>query len=256
MRARYDWLEAMSFLRSLLISTPLIGLSTIVMGLASMVLSFLDRSGKSAHRAARVWAKLLLAESFIRVRAEGLEKLDPHGSYVFVSNHASYMDIPAILSTLPQQFRFFAKKGLYAIPFLGWHLRWAGHIPVDRSNARASLKSMSDGARIISQRHISVLLFPEGGRSAHGLRGFKEGAAYIAIKAGVPVVPMAIVGMRELLPMGSIHLRGGRVTVRIGNPIDTRGLRLADRMDLTGRLHAEVARMLEGSAEPVLHSSS
>ena len=256
MRARYDWLEAMSFLRSLLISTPLIALSTVATSLTSMAFAFFDRSGNSAHQVARLWAKLLLAESFIRVRVEGLEKLDRHGNYVFVSNHASFMDIPAILSTLPQQFRFFAKKGLFRIPFLGWHLRWAGHLPVDRSNARASLKTMSDGARIISERRISVLLFPEGGRSAHGLRGFKEGAAYIAIKAGVPVVPMAVVGMRELLPMGSIHIRSGRVTVRIGDPIDTRSLKLADRMDLTERLHAQVARMLEGSAEPVIHSSS
>ncbi len=244
----------MSLIRSLF-STLLIALATIVMGMVSMLLAFFDRSGNAAHHAARVWARILLAVSFIRVRAEGLEKLDPHGSYVFVSNHASYMDIPAILSTLPQQFRFFAKKELYAIPFLGWHLRWAGHLPVDRSNARASLKSMSYGARIMSGRRISVLLFPEGGRSARGLREFKEGAAYIAIKAGVPVVPMAIVGMRELLPMGSIHIRGGRVTVRISDPISTRGLKLAGRMDLTERLHAEVARMLEGSAEPVISSS-
>jgi 1-acyl-sn-glycerol-3-phosphate acyltransferase len=246
----------MSFLRSLFISTPLIVLTTVAMNIASMVLAFFDRSGNSAHHAARLWAKLLLAESFIRVRAEGIEKLDPHGSYVFVSNHASYMDIPAILSTLPQQFRFFAKKGLYSIPFLGWHLRWAGHLPVDRSNARASLKTMSEGARLMSARRISVLLFPEGGRSPHGLRAFKEGAAYIAIKAAVPIVPMAIVGMRELLPMGSIHIRSGSVTVEIGDPIDTRGLNLADRMELTARLHAAIARMLEGSAEPVIHSSS
>lgn len=244
----------MSLIRSLF-STLLIALATIVMGMVSMLLAFFDRSGNAAHYAARAWARILLAVSFIRVRAEGLEKLDPHGSYVFVSNHASYMDIPAILSTLPQQFRFFAKKELYAIPFLGWHLRWAGHLPVDRSNARASLKSMSNGARIMSGRRISVLLFPEGGRSARGLREFKEGAAYIAIKAGVPVVPMAIVGMRELLPMGSIHIRSGRVTVRISDPISTRGLKLAGRMDLTERLHAEVARMLEGSAEPVISSS-
>jgi 1-acyl-sn-glycerol-3-phosphate acyltransferase len=244
----------MSLIRSLF-STLLIALATIVMGMVSMLLAFFDRSGNAAHYAARVWARILLAVSFIRVRAEGLEKLDPHGSYVFVSNHASYMDIPAILSTLPQQFRFFAKKELYAIPFLGWHLRWAGHLPVDRSNARASLKSMSNGARIMSGRRISVLLFPEGGRSARGLREFKEGAAYIAIKAGVPVVPMAIVGMRELLPMGSIHIRSGRVTVRISDPISTRGLKLAGRMDLTERLHTEVARMLEGSAEPVISSS-
>src|ERR1700693_5384743 len=149
----------MSYLRSVLFSIPLIFLSTIVMDLVSMVVSFFDRSGNTAHRVARVWAKMLLAESFIRVRAEGLEKLEPHGSYVFVANHASYMDIPAVLSQLPQQFRFFAKKELYKVPFLGWHLRWAGHFPVDRSNARHSLRSMSQGARAITEQRISVLLF-------------------------------------------------------------------------------------------------
>jgi 1-acyl-sn-glycerol-3-phosphate acyltransferase len=234
----------MSLLRSLLFSTPLIALSTILMDLLSMLLSFFDRSGNSAHRVARVWARMLLAESFIRVRIEGLEKLDRRANYVFVSNHASFMDIPAVLSTLPQQFRFFAKQSLYRIPFLGWHLRWAGHIPVDRSNARASLKSMNEGARIIAWGRISVLLFPEGGRSPHGLRGFKEGAAYIAIKAGVPLVPIAIVGMRELLPMGSIHIRSGRVTVKVGDPIPTAGLKLDARGELTGRLRDEIAGML------------
>jgi 1-acyl-sn-glycerol-3-phosphate acyltransferase len=235
----------MSLLRSLLFSTPLIVLSTIVMDLVSMLLSFFDRSGNSAHVMARWWGRMLLAESFIGVRTAGLERLDRGVNYVFVANHGSYMDIPALLSALPHQFRFFAKIGLYQIPFLGWHLRWAGHLPVDRSNARTSLKSMSEGARVISQRGISVLLFPEGGRSAHGLRDFKEGAAYIAIKAGVPLVPIAIVGMRRLLPMGSIHIRSGRVTVRVGHPIPTAGLKLDARGELTARLHDEIARMLE-----------
>ncbi|HUB81584.1 MAG TPA: lysophospholipid acyltransferase family protein [Bryobacteraceae bacterium] len=246
----------MSLLRSTLFSIPLIVLSTIVMDLISMAVSFFDRSGNLPHHLARAWGKMLLAVSFIRVHGEGIEKLDPQANYVFVSNHASYMDIPALLSTLRHQFRFFAKKGLYQIPFLGWHLRWAGHLPVDRSNARASLKSMSEGARIISQRHISVLLFPEGGRSPRGLRDFKEGAAYIAIKAGVPLVPIAIVGLRELLPMGSGHIRSGRITVRIAEPIPTAGLKLDARAELTARLHDEIAAMLKGSAEPVLHSSS
>ena len=246
----------MSFLRSLLFSIPLIALSTIFMELVSMVCSFFDRSGNSAHRVARWWARMLLAESFVRVRVEGLEKLDPQGSYVFVANHGSYMDIPAILATLPQQFRFFAKKGLYKIPFLGWHLRWAGHLPVDRSNARASLKSMGDAGRIISERRISMLIFPEGGRTAVGLRDFKEGAAYISIKAGAQIVPMAIVGMRELLPMGSIHLRSGRVVVRIGDPIPTTGLKNGDRLELTERLRDVVARLLADPAQPVLHSST
>src|SRR5256885_2244953 len=209
----------MSLLRSLLFTAPLIILSTIVLGTISLIDSFFDRTGNSQHAIARVWARTLLAASLIRVRVEGADKLDPNGAYVFVSNHQSLMDIPAMLAALPQQFRFFAKKGLYQIPFVGTHLKRAGHLPVDRSSARASLKSMTEGARIIQKRRISVLLFPEGGRAPEGLREFKEGAAYIAIKAGVPVVPIAIVGMREKLPMGSIHLRSGRVGVRVGHPI-------------------------------------
>ena len=234
----------MSFLRSLLFSIPLIGLSTILLGLVSMIAAWLDRSGKAAHRVARIWGKTLLAVSFIRVRSEGIEQLDPAGSYVFVANHSSYMDIPALLSEVPQQYRFFAKSGLYRIPFLGWHLQWAGHLPVDRSNARNSLKSMGAGAQAVRERGISLVLFPEGGRSPKGLREFREGAAYIAIKAGVPVVPLAILGMRELLPMDSIHIRGGNVVLRVGKPIPTAGRRSSDRAELTERLYREIGALL------------
>jgi 1-acyl-sn-glycerol-3-phosphate acyltransferase len=238
----------MSFLRSLLFSTPLIAIATIVMWSRSMASSLFDATGNAQHRMAQIWGKLLLAASFIRVRVEGMEKLDPNANYVFVANHASYMDIPAILARLPHQFRFFAKKGLFSIPFLGWHLKRAGHLPVDRSNARNSLKSMSEGARIVAERGISVLLFPEGGRTPEGLRPFKEGAAYIAIKAGVPIVPMAIVGMRQLLHMDSIHLRAGRAELRIGDPIPTAGMKLHDREALTERVREEVVGLLEGKA--------
>ncbi|HTX33459.1 MAG TPA: lysophospholipid acyltransferase family protein [Bryobacteraceae bacterium] len=234
----------MSFLRSLLFSTPLIVLATAFWGTVSMVDSFFDGTGNSQHRLARIWSRMLLAVCFIRVRVEGLENLDPKGTYVLVANHGSYMDIPALISMLPLQFRFFAKKSLYRIPFLGTHLRRAGHLPVDRSNARNSLKSMTEGARIIAQRHVSVLLFPEGGRSEKGLREFKEGAAYIAIKAGVPVVPIGIQGMRRLLPMGSLHLRSGRVTVKIGRPVATEGMKLPDRGALNERLYEEVHRLM------------
>jgi 1-acyl-sn-glycerol-3-phosphate acyltransferase len=234
----------MSFLRSLLFSTPLILLSTIVMGTLSVLASLVDGSGNTQHVLAHWWGKSLLAFGLVRIQTEGLEKLDRSATYVFVSNHASYMDIPGILSELPFQFRFFAKKGLYQIPFLGTHLKRAGHLPVDRSNARHSLKSMTEGARIIAERRISVLLFPEGGRNPKGLRAFKEGAAYIAIKAGVPVVPMALVGMREVLPMESIHIRSRRVTLRIGDPIPTEGMKPADREVLTQRLYEEISRLL------------
>jgi 1-acyl-sn-glycerol-3-phosphate acyltransferase len=236
----------MSFLRSLLISVPLIVLATIIFGLISLCAAAVDRSGEASHRVARVWARVLLAVSFIRVSAVGAEKLDPRGSYVFVANHGSYMDIPALLSVLPQQFRFFAKRGLYRIPFLGWHLRLAGHLPVDRSNARNSLKSMTAGAQVIHGRHVSMMLFPEGGRQREGLQPFREGAAYVAIKAGVPLVPVGIMGMRELLPMGSIHIRSGKVRVRVGRPISTEGLKPAARAEVTERLYREIRTLTDG----------
>jgi 1-acyl-sn-glycerol-3-phosphate acyltransferase len=160
------------------------------------------------------------------------------------------MDIPALLASLPQQFRFFAKKGLFSIPLLGTHLRRAGHLPVDRSSPRASLKTMLEAARIVGGSGVSLLNFPEGGRSAVGLREFKEGPAFIAIKAGVPVVPVAIVGMRELLPMGAAHIRSGKVLLRVGDPISTIGMASSDRLELTGRLYQEVSRLLEEGCRP------
>lgn len=242
----------MSFLRSLLVSTPLIAVATIVMGAISLLASLFGASADTLDRFARVWSRMLLAASFIRVRGEGAEKLNPGAPYVFVANHGSYLDIPALLAVLPHQFRFFAKKGLFKIPLLGPHLGHAGHLPVDRTNARNSLRSMTEGSRIVRERGTSVLLFPEGGRNPVGLREFKEGAAYIAIKAGAPVVPVAIVGMRELLPQGSIHIRSGRVVVRIGDPIPTANMTLKDRDELTARLRRELAKLLGIELEPAL----
>jgi len=109
---------------------------------------------------------------------------------------------------------------------------------------------MSEGGRIVAHRGLSLLIFPEGGRCPEGLREFKEGAAYIAIKAGAPVVPMAIDGMRELLPMGSVVIRSGTVKLRIGKPISTKELKLHDREALTARLYDEVAALLNASTAP------
>jgi len=186
---------------------------------------------------------MLLAVSFVRCEVEGAAKLDPHISYVLVANHSSYMDIPALYDALPLELRFFAKKGLFSIPLLGWHLHRAGHLPVVRGDARASLKSMSEGAKLIRQRGISVLLFPEGGRTEEGIRPFKEGAAYIAIKAGVPIVPVGLVNMRGALPMHSLLLRPANVRVRVGDPIDTAGMTLHDRGRLNEMLQEQVTAL-------------
>ena len=233
----------MSKLRAVLFSAPVVIFLTIVMGLLSWICSLWDRGGRTQHRLARQWGRMLLAVSFVKSTVRGEEKLNPDTSYVVVANHSSYMDIPALYSALPLEIRFFAKKGLFSIPLLGWHLKRAGHLPVVRGDARASLKSMSEGARLIRQRGISVLLFPEGGRSEYNMRPFKEGAAYIAIKAGVPVVPVGLVNLRSVLPMHSMLLRPATVEINIGDPIDTTGMTLRDREKLNEMLQERVAEL-------------
>ena len=241
----------MSFghLRSLLITQPLIVLLTIVYASASIVMTFFDPSGRVPGQLARAWARALLRVCGVRLTVLGLEKLDLRASYVFVANHRSYIDTPVVLASIPVEFRFFAKKGLFLIPFLGNHLKRAGHIPVPRGDARASLKTMALGARLIQERKISVLLFPEGGRTGGDMREFKEGAAYIAIKAGVPAVALGIQGTRNVLAKGSSYIRPGPVTLHIGDPVPTSGLTLHDRSRLNHQLRSKVAELAGGTVE-------
>ena len=235
----------MALFWSLVFVDPLIIFSTLFFGVISLVASPFDPTGRFMMKTSRVWARSLLAIAGVKVRVEGLEKLTPGASYVFASNHLSYMDTPVILSHIPADFRFMAKDGLFKIPLLGTHLGQAGHIPVPRHDPRAAVKTLTLAANSIRTRNISILIFPEGGRSHDGvLHPFKDGAAYIAIKAGVPVVPLAISGTREILAMHSATFHRGYVTVRIGDPIPTEGLTLHDRKSVTETARMNVAALL------------
>ena len=228
---------------------PAILVATVVFGTISLIAALFDKTGVIPIRVARAWGRFLLAVSGVRVRVEGLEHIDPNGSYIFVSNHLSYMDTPVVLSHVPVQFRFLAKRGLFQIPFLGTHLKQAGHIPVPREDPRAAVKTMQLAAETVVNKKISLLIFPEGGRSHDGkLRPFKEGAVYIAIKAGVPLVPMTLIGTREVLPFGSGVVLSGDVTLRILPPIDTAGLTLKDRGRVTEEIRELILKQLSGEA--------
>jgi 1-acyl-sn-glycerol-3-phosphate acyltransferase len=237
--------EPMSFFWSLFFVDPLIILSTLVFGAISVTQSLFDKTGNVMFSTARVWGRSLLAIAGVRVKVEGLEKVDLKFPCVFAANHLSYMDTPVILKGIPVPFRFMAKKGLFQIPFLGTHLAQAGHIPVPLEDPRASVKALSHGAKTIREHGLSIVVFPEGGRSEDGvLQEFKEGAAYIAIKAGVPLVPVALVGTRQILAMHSSTFHSGAVTLRFGEPISTEGLTLHARGELTARLRERIVEML------------
>ncbi len=239
---------------SLLVKAPLILVSTIVMGTISVAISFFDPAGRKQHAISRNWARQLLLIAGISVRIRGLENLDPRGNYVFAGNHLSLFDTPVVLANIPRQFLFLVNAKYVKLPFLGTHLRRSGHFSVDQSDMRGSLKVMTEAARRIDEKKLSILLFPEGRRSAGGELGdFKEGAAYIAIKAQAPVIPFALRGTREALPVGSLHLKGVPVDFVIGEPIPTAGLTLKDREELTAMLRERIQELMQQAAqrEPV-----
>ncbi len=230
-------------LRIALLTDPLAALIILLMGITSTAVALFDRAGNVQHRVAAFWARLLLFSSGVRVDTHGMENIPEHGGAVFVANHLSMMDVPVLMAHLPASFRFLAKKSLFQVPFIGWHLRLARHIGVDRNDTRAAAKAAGK-ARWLLQEGISVMVFAEGSRSEGELQSFKAGAAHIAIKAGAPLMPVGISGTQALLPRGSLHIRPGKACVRVGEPIVTEGLTARDQPRLTELLRSRVSGLI------------
>ena len=229
--------DQLSYARSLLITAPLIGIYTAIMGSISVASSFVDSSGRMQHGCATVWSKMILWTSGVRLSVRGVDNIRPGVSCVFCVNHQSHMDIPIILVALPVQFRFLAKKQLFDVPFLGWHLRRSGQVPIDRENPRAAVKSIRAAARQI-QLGTPVVIFPEGGTSRDGsILPFKGGGFLLATQSGVDVVPVTIRGSRRVLVPDTYHVRSGNVEVIIGPPIPSRDL---SSDELAARTYTEI----------------
>ena len=235
-RLRYT----LSLLRSIFITDLLIYLYTAVMGTLSLLGSVVDSAGRWQHWCARTWSWMILKTSRISVHVEGGEHVQAARPTIYCSNHPSAMDIPIMFVHLPVQFRFLAKKVLFHLPFLGWHLRRSGHIPVEREQPKAAMKSFEEAVKKI-HAGSSVLLFPEGSRSRDGSLGrFKRGGFFLALQAGAPIVPITLNGSREVLPTGSYHIRPGRVEMVIHPPIATEGLTAKDLSALSERVRERI----------------
>jgi 1-acyl-sn-glycerol-3-phosphate acyltransferase len=234
-----------SRLRSYCVFVPIVYLYTGVLGTLALVASLFDGTGRAQHWFARTWATLILKTIGVRVRVEGVEHLKDVSSGVYAANHLSALDIPVLYSSVPGQFRIMAKRELFRYPFLGWYLRRSGQIPIVYGDAHASLKSLNRAGDAL-RRGMHLMVFPEGGRSADGqLQAFMNGAFFVAIRAQVPVVPMAIVGTYEALPINSFHIVPGTVALVIGRPIPTTGLKLRDMDKLSAQVRQAIADMYD-----------
>jgi 1-acyl-sn-glycerol-3-phosphate acyltransferase len=230
----------LSYFRSLVFTNLLIYSYTAVCGALSLLGSLVDSGGRWQHFCARMWSWLILKTSGIRVRVEGLENVDPSQTAIYCSNHASAMDIPILFVHLPVQFRFLAKRSLFHLPFLGWHLRRSGHIPVDRARPHEALKGFSRAAERIREG-CPVVMFPEGTRSRTGeMNPFKGGGFYLAILSGAPMVPITLNGTRHVLKPDTYHVRAGQTEMIVHAPIPTSGLTVEDVDTLSQRVRAQI----------------
>lgn len=229
--------------RTNLLQMPAFALATVVCGSLSLLVSLADKSGRMQHRIARVWAWLSVLSSGSRLTVRGAEHLTSQPVAVFASNHTSYMDTPVIFASLPVQFRILAKKELWPIPFIGWYLNRSGQLPIDTANPRATMSSLSAAARTL-KNGLSLFVFPEGARTKTGeLQEFMSGAAFLAIRAQVPLVPMALIGVYDLLPIHTHHFFPNDLTLAIGEPIATEGMSIRQVDELTNRLKVAIEQL-------------
>jgi 1-acyl-sn-glycerol-3-phosphate acyltransferase len=229
--------------RSYLFFAPLIYLYTFVCGTLSLLSSFFDSKGRIQHGFARLWSRMILGTSGCRLQVEGLENVDPSRPYIYASNHQSAFDIPTLYVGLPVQFRIMAKKELFLYPFMGWHMKRSGQIPIERENARSSLKSLARASETV-RGGTPLFVFPEGGRSPDGtIKPFMSGAFYVAIKAGVPIVPMAIIGTYEILPMNSYVIRPHSIRLVVGKPVSTEGMNPREMGSLAAKVQREIENL-------------
>ena len=229
--------------RTNLIQAPAFFLSTALFGTIALVASLFDKSGRAQHRIARLWARGCIWISGSSLTVLGAESLREHPVAVFASNHTSYMDTPVIFAALPLQFRILAKRELWSLPFIGWYLNRSGQIPIDTENPHTTISSLGGGVRAL-RAGMPLFVFPEGSRTPTGeLQPFLSGAAYLAIRAQVPLIPIALSGVYDLLPIHTRHFYPGPMTLTVGEPISTRGMSIRQTDELTARLRASIKEL-------------
>ncbi len=229
-----------------------IALYTIILCAWGFLLSLFDRKGTVIHAYAAVpWARGILWVCGIKLRVQGLGNVDPHQPRIYMTNHQSYFDIFALLAYVPVDFKFIVKQELMRIPILGFSMKRAGYIGIERDNPRKAIQSMNEAAKRIKEG-VSVVIFPEGTRSVDGrLQPFKRGGFNLALKAGSDIVPVAIINSHRIVPKGSLRINRGSFDLRIGPPIPVGGYTRKNIDRLMKRVWEDMAHMLDqGRGDP------
>jgi 1-acyl-sn-glycerol-3-phosphate acyltransferase len=198
-------------------------IAAIPISIIALLSAPIDRTGRTFHSMARLWSALILWMFGIKVHTKGAEHLDSSKHYIYVSNHASAVDIPAVVVGIPDDIRFVLKKELTRVPIWGWALKYGHYITIDRGNARDAMKSLDEAADRMRQG-ASVILFGEGTRTRDGnLQSLKRGAFSLAVKAGKPVVPVTINNTFKILPRGSLRVNPADIEIVFDKPIPIEG---------------------------------
>ena len=234
---RHGWL---SRLRSYFILAPLIWAYTLVLGTVSLICSLFERSGRVQHGLARLWSQLIMKTTLSPVKVTGMEQIDVSKPRVYAVTHASALDIPILYVHLPFQFRIVFKSELLSYPFVGWHLKRSGQVCINQQNPSASIGAIKSALKSL-RNGMPLVIFPEGGRTPDGhLQPFLPGAFFLAIKAQADIVPVALVGTFDLLPMNTYHIKCQPLEMRVGEPISTAGLSLRDTEAVTAKVRSAI----------------
>jgi len=241
---RHGWL---SRLRSYFVLDPLIWAYTIVLGSTSLLSSFFDKSGRIQHRLATAWSwlimKTILSPVAVTGNASALAANAAGRPRVFAVTHASALDIPVLYVYLPFQFRIVFKSELLSYPFIGWHLKRSGQVCINQQNPSASIGAIKSALRSL-RSGMPLVIFPEGGRTPNGeIQPFLPGAFFLAIKAQAEIVPIALAGTFELLPMNTYHIKSRPLEMRVGEVISTAGMTLAETEAVSARVKAAIEEL-------------
>jgi 1-acyl-sn-glycerol-3-phosphate acyltransferase len=239
----------LSALRSYFIFDPLIWLYTVILGVISIPASLFGDKARILHAFARFWSQLIMKTIQSPVHVTGLEKIDTSRAQVYAVSHASALDIPVLYVNLPFQFRILFKKELLSYPIIGWHLKRSEQVCIDQQKPSRSIAHIRSAVKSL-QGGMPLVIFPEGGRTPDGeIKPFMPGAFYLAIKAQADIVPIALVGTFELLPMNTYHIKSRPLEMRVGEPISTAGFALRDMEALSAKVKAAMeALSCEGAS--------